>query len=299
MTHPCKVATRFLVVPARRKADVTQPDESSVAIAKLIASRLIERRDVKAQQHDRGYSPVREHITRERHDDHSNCPSVPWALRDIISHVEGAATFGHYVVSRENTCRIFAFDIDLMATGEWLDTDSQGWIRCEPRKVWLDPADTRAKGDLRSQLFCMAAGLASAINTVLGMKCAVAYSGSKGMHVYGFLDPGTPAADARDAAVAVLQYFDDAFTQSRGANFWRHAEEFRALEIEVYPKQDSIRDGDGFGNLLRLPLGVNRKTGQRGFFVKLHHNEPLNDPFIEDDPIVALESGSYRIGAKA
>lgn len=264
-------------------------------VAKLLVASFIERRDVKAMQHANGsYSPVLDHVAG-KHDDHAGCPRVPWGLSDVIDHLQGGRTYGHYVVSAENTCRMFCFDIDLLKVGSWLDFETEGWIECAPREVWTTaPEGDRVLGDLRSQLFCMAAGLASRIHTVLGLQSVVAYSGSKGLHVYGLLERGTPAADAREAAMTVLDSVG-CFEASRGHNFFRHTDEYRAIELEVYPKQDTVREGDGLGNLLRLPLGVNRKTGQRGFFVKLQTPGPLTGPFQPDDPIEALTYGSRRV----
>lgn len=251
-------------------------------IAKLLAGALIERRDVRAVQRPNGsYNPERS----------------PWQLQDVIDHIEGKATYGHYVVSAENTCRIFAFDIDLMKSGHYIDIEAEAWRECEPREVWAGE-ESAAKADLRAQLFCMAAGLASRVRTVLDIQCLVTYSGSKGLHVYGLLDRGTPAHEAREAAILVLDSFG-CFVPSRGKNFYRHEDDYRALEVEVYPKQDAVRDGDGLGNLLRLPLGRNLKTGDEGFFVTLHHAGPLNGPFIPDDPLLALTEGSHRAGFTA
>lgn len=258
---------------------------------------MIERRDTKAVQHATGaYSPVLDHI-QGRHDDHTECPRLPWTMADIAAHINGDVTYGHYVVSADNTCRMFAFDIDLLQKGYWLNTDTEEWEECSPREVWLGD-ECKALSDLRAQLMCMAAGLASRIRTVLKVPSLVAYSGSKGLHVYGLLDRNTPAADAREAAMLVLDSLD-CFEVSRGKNFFKHKHDYKALELEVYPKQDTVREGDGLGNLLRLPLGINRKTGQRGFFVKLDPiGRAMIDPFEPDDPILALTHGSHRVGVK-
>lgn len=267
-------------------------------LAKLLAASFIERRDVKAIQTSHGaYMPVLDHIAG-KHEDHSNCPRVPWSMGDVLDHLGGAATYGHYVVSAENTCRMFAFDIDLKQKGEWVNLEAGEWQPCNPREAWLtEPDDSPLKGDLRAQLFCMAAGLASSIRSALDIPCAVAYSGSKGLHVYGLLERGTPAADARQMALRVLKWVD-CFEPTKGQNFFHHQTEYRALEVEVFPKQDTVREGDGLGNLIRLPLGINRKTGQRGYFIQLHVPGPLTGPFVEDDPLVALTQGSYRPAVK-
>jgi hypothetical protein len=48
-----------------------------------------------------------------------------------------------------------------------------------------------------------------------------------------------------------------------------------AIEIyphEIFPKQVKV-DEDGFGNLVKLPLGVHRKTGKRSYFLDSNFNE--------------------------
>ena len=46
----------------------------------------------------------------------------------------------------------------------------------------------------------------------------------------------------------------------------------------------------GFGNLMRLPLGVNSKTGREAYFIPLEA-EALGHM---DDPIATLTSGTIR-----
>jgi hypothetical protein len=55
---------------------------------------------------------------------------------------------------------------------------------------------------------------------------------------------------------------------------------YRSGEVlELYPKQDYLND-DGFGSLVRLPLGIHRKTGQRYHFIN-PDGTPLS-PTIRD-----------------
>jgi hypothetical protein len=254
----------------------------SKEVAKLLASKLIERRDAKAVQTPSGaYIPDRT----------ENDELIPWSLADVIAHVEGKRTLGHYLVSSEGSCRALAFDIDLRKKAN-PDRNEEPILfdgeEIDPREVWAGPASP-AKRDLALQLRYMADGLAKRTKKVLDVQVLVSYSGAKGMHVYGLLDPGTPASDARDAAKLVIDSLE-VIVPEHGNNFFRHESEYKALSIEVFPKQDEIRPG-GFGNLLRLPLGVNRKTGKPGFFM----NPMAPDGKFEiDDPIAALTHGSLR-----
>lgn len=254
---------------------MTQPD--STELAKLIVANFIERRDAKAVQTRTGaYMPVRENMKD------TNSPLKRWTLSDVVDHVEGSATYGHYVVSTEGTCRCIVFDIDLRKE----EVPFEGEM-INARQVWLGP-DCAAKRDLAVQLLTMADGFARK-GKAAGLKTIVSYSGSKGMHAYVCLDRGTPAAEARDAAHMIINSMHNIVSE-RGDNFFKHEFAFPALSIEVFPKQDSVKS-DGFGNLVRLPLGVNQKTGKKGFFMDLSDG-PMH--FRVDDPMLALTMGSLR-----
>lgn len=256
-------------------------------IGKLIAGRFIERREVKAVQSKSGaYHPEHE----------------PFTLTDLVAHVEGRRTFGHYVVSADNTCRMLCFDIDLKE-GRRLEPPMpdpnpaifyrEGYADQKeiwPRQEWTTPTDKAIKKDLAIQMRVLAQGFATRMKELLGVMVAVAYSGSKGMHVYGMFDPLTPAHEAREGASMVLDSLQD-FELERGKNFYRHVRAFAALSIEVFPKQDEVRANGGLGNLIRLPLGINQKSGRPGWFINL--DTPL-DQFTQDDPLLVLQEGSLR-----
>jgi hypothetical protein len=70
----------------------------------------------------------------------------------------------------------------------------------------------------------------------------------------------------RDAALGVLESFGDRFQPTRGSNFFRV--DGYVIDVEVFPKQSDL-DGKDLGNLMRLPLGTNLKTGDKGRFLKL------------------------------
>lgn len=266
-------------------------EEQTTELAKLLAGNYIERRDVFARQFvstqvnaaSSGYTPVlsnpKDLTTR-----------VPIKLSDIVDHVTGKSSYGHYLVSAANTCRMFAFDIDLVKKASITDKDLGTLAEYDPREVWHGPTSP-LKVELAKQLKSMAHGLAIRATRLLGIKVTVHYSGNKGMHVIGLLDRGTPASDAREAAAMVLMSFDDVFEATRGDNFWRHKEAYNALEIEIFPKQDSVSEGGGLGNLVRLPLGVNLKSGKPSFFMDM--STPIG-VFAKDDPLKVLTLGSIR-----
>lgn len=243
----------------------------STELAAMLGKRFIERRDTKAVQfRDGHYEPDRSTFT----------------MTDLRAHLAGERTYGHYLISSEDRCRIIAFDIDLPKT----------CLLGEPpqlveaiREMYLVP-DFWGKAELNGLLFTAASNLAFRTRDLLGVPVAVSYSGGKGLHVYGFTGP-VPSAEAHDAALAVIASYGDLWAPFRGDHFWRYdtdVEGDTGPEIEVFPKQGSL-DGKDLGNLLRLPLGVNRKTGQSGFFVDM---KKFDGGFFPLDPMYALEHGS-------
>jgi hypothetical protein len=282
------------------------PDSDQIAAQ--ISKTFIARRDVKAvQSRSGGYQPVTD--TGKQPPDGER---LPWKMADLRAHVNGKQTFGHYVVSAENTAKVFCFDIDLEKQLAWDDKRLPRWsiinpITGEPqersndaraawfptrlwqwclecRKGWYpdyqearctDEAHghTIAEGGqpdtlaLTALLQWTAFRLASKIVEMIDVPAAVLYSGNKGIHVYGLVGE-QPAADVRLAAELVLKSWGGRYEAFRGNNFYRDTDpEYEALSIEVFPKQESL-EGKDLGNLLRLPLGVNRKSGNRSFFLE-------------------------------
>lgn len=75
---------------------VTDPHSQ---LAELVAKRFISRRDVKALQLPGGtYRPA----------------AAPFQMTDLLAHLSGAATYGHYLLDQENKTKFFAYDIDLV-----------------------------------------------------------------------------------------------------------------------------------------------------------------------------------------
>lgn len=251
------------------------PDE--VELVRLLGTRFVQRRDVKAfQSEDGAWYPVRESMT----------------MQDFQDHLAGRKTMGHYLLDHEDNCKLFAFDLDLVKHGR--DCPGQGCKGCPvlvpgtdgvtynaiPRDIW--PQDHPVTPTITSDLRMMAEGLAATIHRKMEIPVAIAASGNKGLHVYGFT--GTiHASAARALALETLNQYSvvEAF---RGENFFRHKTEFHTLDIEVFPKQASL-NGKDLGNLMSLPLGNHRVTGRRKFFIK---TKGRMDTLTEMDPIQAL-----------
>lgn len=268
-------------------------------LAALFAKRLIQRRDVKAVQFDSGaYSPDRE----LKHLNHWG--PVGFEMQHLEHHLTGVATYGHYLLDANDMARCFCFDIDLKSnsdkfTGHYVDFEQQASagehvapIPFDPREAWLDRAHP-SRPWTKYQFGMLARKLTATIQKELGIGTAAAYSGNKGIHVYGFTGP-MPAAQVRAAALFALETTDD-WELERGDHIWRYKLQdpdmgYPNVNLEVYPKQDSLADKD-LGNLLRLPLGVNRKNpADPTFFLDL--NTPVGVFAPHPDPVRLLDTGN-------
>lgn len=259
-------------------------------IATLLAQKFIARRDVKAIQHaDGSWAPHTD-------DGKRTGARLKWTMGSLREHLSGAQTYGHYLLDTDSYCKLFAFDIDIEKNspesaqnkfvGTWLDTEGQVQF-FDAREAWADRRHP-ARPQLKISLMLAAKALQSAIEEDWGIPTAVAYSGGKGVHVYGFTGLA-PAADVRETALSIMRDSGE-WEPTRGDNFWRQTDQtfgngLRNLTIEVFPKQDSL-DGKDLGNLMRMPLGRNLKNPKDPtFFIDM--NQP-SDVMMSLDPLVAL-----------
>jgi hypothetical protein len=263
----------------------------SDTLAALIGGRFIQRRNFKAVQFSNGsWSPDRElkHL--------GDMAPLGFKLPHIEQHLAGTHTYGHYLIDDEDMCRVFAFDLDLETSGYYCLLDGEPWepIECNPRVEWLNRASP-ARPWLKTQMSVLARKLISAIQEHLGTPCAAAYSGSKGIHVYGFtkeMEPN-PAELVRDGAKFVLDATGD-WELFRGTSFYKHKLQDPALgypnfTLEIYPRQSTL-EGKDLGNLLRLPLGRNLKSTDPCFFLDL--NTPVGALVPHSNPVALLSSGN-------
>jgi hypothetical protein len=261
----------------------------------LISRRFIQRRDVKAQQSSNGiWTPVRE-----------GQPSVdvPWRKSDLVAHLAGEKSFGHYMLDTDSNCKLFAFDLDLTKTGHWIESPTPPWdqdsaydgdkIReFNPREAWLDRGHP-ARPFLKYQMRMLSNQLAMAIKDLLDIPCAMTFTGYKGVHVYGFTG-SVPAKDARDAATIVLDSLG-CWEPSRGKAFYSHTSTtpsdcYENFSLEVFPKQDTL-DGKDYGNLMRLPLGRNLKAPNNPTFF-IDSSAAYNELRPHPEPAKLLDTGN-------
>lgn len=248
------------------------PEDSSVVpLEHLISKLFISRPDVKAvQSPDGAYRPDvvswQEKPVRYR----------PWDMQALTDHLAGTRTYGHYMLSSDNQAKLFAFDIDLDKTGilpllplpedpddaDWMDS----FTECNPREVWLDRASP-ARSYIKYSMRHLAEYLQQKVEGLLSIPTAVAYTGAKGLHVYGFTGR-MAAAEVRAAMMYVLKDLPGEWV--RGDAFWKsgYTQDHSFMTVECFPKQDTLGQ-DGFGNLMRLPLGRNLKSPDPTFFLDL------------------------------
>lgn len=282
--------------------------ENIRTVGNLLASKFIARSDVKAIQRTNGdYNPIDKAFSRA----------------DIEAHLQGELTYGHYLLNQDSQAKLFVFDIDLDQLdklhpdrNEYLraptETDSDGvWTNfapCDPREVWADRSRKVERAYFKVQLRTMAQRLAAVITKELDIPIACTYTGSKGLHVYGFTGL-MPASDVRDGAQLVIDSLG-VFEPHRGNNFFKHKlkgsyvrgvgnvgdisdeESFQCLTLEVFPKQVTL-DGKGYGNLCRLPLGKNLKNPQDPTFFLDFRADFSGGCFTPRDPIDAMTCKSY------
>lgn len=253
---------------------------------------FVQRRDVKAVQHKNGaYQPVREYNEATGLRDG---PFIPFSLQDMQNHLDKKITYGHYLMDSANMCRVFAFDIDLNKSGYFptnpgVDGNDEG-TKFNPVAHWMSRRPDYARSWIKYQFRMLAEQIAASIRKELELPSLIAYSGSKGMHVYALTGSPISGEDARAGLDVVLDALG-IFVPVRGRNFFRHVNEnpvhgYPNFTVEVFPKQERVDNKkEGLGNLMRLPLGCNQKSKDPTFFVDC--SRPMGE-LVPLDPYVAL-----------
>ena len=175
---------------------------------------------------------------------------LPKDLADGKGRIE---TLRRYFVNRDDTCAIQNSDgsyyrVETPLTDEVLLSHLQGnttvgVYQIEPEKntvKWLcfdvDSKEWVEVEKLRDSI--VKSGFCAQDNIL------VEETGGRGYHLWIFFDPPIPA---------LVAYY-----------VGRKSEQLSKVKCEVFPKQKVV---EAFGNLVKLPLGVHRKTGKRSTFV--------------------------------
>jgi len=110
-----------------------------------------------------------------------------------------------------------------------------------------------------------------------GIKSSIEFSGFKGYHVLVFFTEPLDAALVKKKFESLLK---------------KVAQASDDLHVEVFPKQERIREG-GYGNLLKLPLQKHQKSGKHSHFVDRNFKQIVPDslPLISPQSIEAIKDG--------
>jgi tetratricopeptide (TPR) repeat protein len=156
-------------------------------------------------------------------------PLTPAAIRN---HLLGSFTAGVYPIRLDGTATFFALDLDI---------DKQALQRARGEPAYAQ--------HLRDTLRDEGARLLGVLRH-LGFAPLFENSGYKGRHFWVLLEEPETAEVLHLLGRLLLA--------------WQSPQMPAGLHLEVFPKQGSVRDkGKGLGNLIKLPLGIHRRTGRR------------------------------------
>ncbi len=151
----------------------------------------------------------------------------------IENHILGNYTVGIYPVRLDNTVGFIAFDFDIAKFAVAKAIKS--------RSAW------EALMAKAHQTACRVAEFAAAVE----IPVYIEDSGFKGRHVWLFIEVPIPAGVAKKCGETILKQIGGLPPE---------------IAVEVFPKQGAVKRG-GLGNLIKLPLGIHKRTGRRGLFV--------------------------------
>lgn len=167
-------------------------------------------------------------------------PLTPAVIRQ---HFTGQFTVGVYPVRLDGTVTFFALDLDI---------DKSALLRAR--------GDPDFAQSLRETLQAEGPRLLAALRE-LGFEPLFENSGYKGRHFWVFLAEPAPA--------------DAVHLMGRMLLAAQAPHLPMGLHLEFFPKQASLK-GKGLGNLIKLPLGIHRRTGRRSVFLD-ERSQPLTD----------------------
>jgi len=157
----------------------------------------------------------------------------PFTLGVAKNHLMGNHTIGLYPLRMDNTVCFIAFDIDIAKF--FLSkaiTNKRLWERAE---------------NMAQAFSCKIVDMGAAHQIPVYFED----SGFKGRHCWMFLETPIPARIARRFALLMVQQLGRPPSE---------------LQVESFPKQSFVEEGK-LGNLIKIPLGIHRRTGRRALFI--------------------------------
>lgn len=161
---------------------------------------------------------------------------VPIEKKDILAHLKGTKTVGVYQLGEGSTVKWACLDVDINKNA---------------------PSDVTQE-ELRNRVQQHTLNIAKSILTYFGKGTfLVEDTGNKGYHIWAFFDEPLSAS-------IVHSVFNWINVQTEAP---------QGIHVEVFPKQVNT---SRFGNLVKVPLGIHKKTQRRCLFVG-HTFEALPD----------------------
>jgi hypothetical protein len=156
----------------------------------------------------------------------------PMGAADLEEHLGGKKTYGIYLMQSDGNVKTAVIDADL-------------------NKGFRDRAlDANERTVVRREATHLISRIKE-LSKEAGAFPVVEFSGGKGYHFWFFFKEAAAANGIREALHGLAK---------------RIMPDLTAFSLEVFPKQDQPGK-KGFGNLVKLPLGIHRATGKRSFFM--------------------------------
>lgn len=162
--------------------------------------------------------------------------------RQIAQHLEGRITLGQYLLYPDHHVSFAVIDLDPTAAA---------WERARLERG-------AELGGLGLPELCHYAQRISQVARDLGVPVFLEDTGGSGLHLWVFFAPRVPARRARAFLRELL---------------WRSGSQPASVAAEIFPKQDELT-GKGFGNLVKLPLGIHQATTRPSRFLNPQNLEP-------------------------
>lgn len=173
----------------------------------------------------------------------------PMTFKVMENHIVGNLTAGVYPVRLDNTVNFIALDFDMpkFAVNKAIARQS----------LWK-----KALGKVH-EAACQLADIVSSRD----VPCYLEHSGFKGYHLWIFLQEPLPAGVAKKFGALLVGQAKPMPSD---------------VSIEIFPRQAHVKRGH-LGNLIKIPLGFHKKTGQRTLFLGAD-GQPVNDQlgFLEN-----------------
>ncbi len=151
----------------------------------------------------------------------------PMQAGDIREHLAGHRTYGIYLLDQDSQVHTGVIDIDLIS-------------RLRDRKQ-----AAKERASIRRETLYLLKRL-STLAEDAGLCCIAEVSGGKGYHLWFPVREPVPAAVMRRVLIQLTGKIE---------------EDVSCFTLEIFPKQDHLT-GKGFGNLVKLPLGIHRSSGK-------------------------------------